>query len=198
MRSSKINSAMDSRKEPKKKLKSFVKSNNPGNCKRFKPIKYKEKKSRVATPSSHNRSSNESNPCMVVSQSEKHRVGLKEELCSQVSVDELHLTIQKLNLKVRKLEKENKKLRDENRNLKGIHSHPHSQKPPGSHYKPHCKKIKEREDSRSSLEYNGHHFNNTNQFSDFTRSYSFENNKKIAIRSADADNLKIDDVKPSE
>lgn len=132
---------------------------------------------------------------MVVSQSEKHRVGLKEELCNQTSADELHITIQKLNLKVRKLEKENKRLRDENKKFKNMYCHSH--KPPGSHYKPHCKKIKEREDSRSSLEYNGINFNNTNQFSDFTRSYSFENNKKQAIRSADAENLKIDHVKPS-
>lgn len=53
---------MDSRKENKKKLKSFVKDNNAGHCKRFKPVKYKEKKSRAATPSSQNRSSHESNP----------------------------------------------------------------------------------------------------------------------------------------
>lgn len=166
MRNSKINSALAERQESKQKLKTFVKEANTADWAKFIP----------ETPGSQH-SQNELQRTMGVSQSVKNQVTLKNELAKENNpLQEFERQIKKLTDRVKKLEKENKKLRDENRRLKGKPSEKRKKEiRPGSHYKPECKKIHKRGDSRTSM-----HFNQTNNFSDFAKSYSFENNAKEA------------------
>lgn len=190
IRNSSINSTIAARKEAKKKLKTFVKNSNTGNVnKKFRPTKdVREIGSGGETPRSRNQSSQDPHHLMGASQSMKSQINLKSELCTDSNVQSLEKQILKLTEKVKKLEKENRKLKDENKRLKKnqvLESNviqPH----PGSHYKPQCTKLHQRESSRSSMNYNSSNFNYTNQFSDFTRSYSFENsNASKAMRSSE-------------
>jgi hypothetical protein len=191
IRNSSINSTIAARKEAKKKLKTFVKNSNTGNVnKKFRPTKdARELVSGGETPSSRNRSSQDPHHLMAISQSMKSQINLKSELCTNDStVQSLEKQLLKLTEKVKKLEKENRKLKDENKRLKKsqVLEKDENQPPPGSHYNPNCKKSHQRESSRSSMNYNSSNFNYTNQFSDFTRSYSFENSHASkAMRSSE-------------
>jgi hypothetical protein len=188
LRNSKTNSALGGCKESQKKLKAFVR--NSENAQIHKNIRMKKKKHREGTPTSHTVDSEENHHGMVMSQSAKNQVILKNELSNSPNSQKLEQQIQKLNEKIKSLELENKQLKDENQKLKTIReSNAHKgMRQSESHYKPQCSKMHSRDDSRSSTNYNLMSFTQSNKIADFTRSYSFENsNNSNAIRSQDAE-----------
>lgn len=188
LKNSKTNSVLGGCKESQKKLKAFVR--NSENAQIHKNIRMKKKKHREGTPSSHTVDSEDNHHGMVMSQSVKSQVVLKNELSNSPNSQKLEQQIQKLNERIRKLELENKQLKDENQKLKtmresyGFKGIRQSE----SHYKPQCSKMHSRDDSRSSMNCNLMNFTQGNKMADFTRSYSFENsNNPKAIRSHEAD-----------
>ena len=158
MRNVDINSNLAPR-ESKKKLHNFVKSST-AKVQKFRKMNTQKQEMR------------ETSPHLGASQSAKHQISLKSELESRNQVpqdNDLALEWAQLREKVQILEQENKKLREENKKLKKRREG----KPPGSHYKPKCAKMKHtRGNSRTST---GQGFSHTDMLSDATRSYSFEN-----------------------
>mmetsp|Transcript_801 Transcript_801/g.669 ORF Transcript_801/g.669 Transcript_801/m.669 type:complete len:262 (+) Transcript_801:395-1180(+) len=127
---------------------------------------------------------------MVISQSAKHQISIKNELYQGGSKEVLHNEIVKLQNKIQKLEKGNQNLKEENKRFQSIYTSnrpPSEQKPPRSHYKPNCEKLNQRESSRTNLQY-WNNFNNTDKISDFGRSYSFENSNSKALKTPVTDN----------
>lgn len=126
------------------------------------------------TPSSH-KSTPVSQKGMTISHSVKDQMNMNDEMYRNNSKEELHNEIMKLNKKITRLEEGNKCLKEENKRYKSIYTQGGggvSLKPPQSHYKVSCTKLQSREPSRKSIP---KCFNQTDKFSDFGHSYSFEN-----------------------
>jgi len=146
--------------------------------KKMKIVRNKQKQpSRAQTPSSQNHSSQNIDHWMMVSNSAKHQISIKNELYKEESKEYLYKEIQKLNQKINKLEKGNQYLQNENKRYKSIYIEnkiPVEQNPIQSHYKPSCEKMNFRDSSRANMHYLNN-FNQTDKFNDFGHSYSFEN-----------------------
>jgi hypothetical protein len=184
MHNSNINSVLSDRKDSKKKLKSYVKNSTVSNTKKIKSIKHREKtNNRAQTPLTNDPPAYEK-PEMGSSQSVKYQITLKSELWNVNPKEAMQKQIMLLNEKVKLLEYDNKKLHDENTYYKNMHARGKQNEPKrhNSHYKPEWKKMNQREDSKTSTQYKHVNFNNTNKFSDFVRSCSFENSSDSNVK----------------
>jgi len=188
-----INPNAVSSKDSKKKLKAFVRNSEIAHqSKTFKP-KRKVKVGINDTPSSDTPSAGDTHHGMMVSHSVKNQVTLKNELSNVSHIQSLELQIQKLNEKVLKLEKDNKILSQENLALKADKLKENAiieRRGAETDYTPHCAKMHQRDDSRSSTNYNLSNFTQQKNVADFTRSYSFENSTNSRV-------LRSSDVEPN-
>lgn len=133
--------------------------------------------SRAMTPSSHNMSSAGSQRGLAISHSAKDQISIRDEMYKSNSKEELQDQIMKLNRKIMRLEEGNKWLVEENKRYKSIYSqepNPGSLKPPQYQYKLSSKRGHRKDSSRKKFQ-NSKNFSQTDKFSDFRNSYSFEN-----------------------